>query len=91
MSKKDSGPPDSIFAARLKELRTEAGLSQAKLAANAGMSLAGVTQLEQGLRQPTWVSIQALADALGVATDAFRSKAKPRPRAGKGRPRKAGE
>jgi len=60
------------FAARLKELREEAGMSQSALAEAAGMNLWGIAKLEQGTREPSWHTVLALADALGVSTEEFR-------------------
>ena len=59
------------FADRLKQLREEAGLTQPQLAELAGMNQFGVAKLEQGVRQPTWETVQALATALGVSCEAF--------------------
>ncbi len=59
------------FGERLKELRETAGLTQVELAARAGMHQFGVAKLEQGIREPTWASVQALARALGVSCSAF--------------------
>jgi transcriptional regulator with XRE-family HTH domain len=63
--------PDQTFAERLKELRGAAGLTQADLAKRAGMHKIGVAKLEQGLRQPSWATVQALCKALGVSCSAF--------------------
>ena len=59
------------FMDRLKAARTQAGLSQAELAEKAGMHRFGVAKLEQGVRQPTWETVQALAAALGTDCRAF--------------------
>jgi transcriptional regulator with XRE-family HTH domain len=59
------------FGARLKELRIAAGLSQPQLAERAGMNRYGVAKLEQGEREPTWATVQALAKALDVNCLAF--------------------
>jgi transcriptional regulator with XRE-family HTH domain len=59
------------FAAALKRLREEAGLSQAALAEKAGMNVFGVAKIEQGLREPGWATVLKLADALGVECTAF--------------------
>ena len=69
------------FAERLKELREKAGFSQAELAKRAGMHLFGVAKLEQGQREPTWATVQALAEALGVECTAFKETQKASPRA----------
>lgn len=65
---------DMRFAGRLKKLRVQAGLTQAKLAEMAGLHAFGVAKLEQGERKPLWETVQALADALGVAVDDFRDR-----------------
>lgn len=75
------------FAARLRELREQAGLSQKDLADKAGLSQAAVAHLEQGRNEPTWSSVLALADALGVPVEAFRQLSSPTSRRGRGRPR----
>jgi transcriptional regulator with XRE-family HTH domain len=61
----------SGFAIRLKELREKAGLSQAALAELAGMNRFGIAKLEQGAREPSWSTVQAIARALGVSCEAF--------------------
>ena len=77
-----------LFAVRLKELRQEAGLTQKQLAEKAGMSLAGLAHLEHGLREPTWPTVLAVADALGVECTAFTEASKGQPAQGRGRPPK---
>jgi transcriptional regulator with XRE-family HTH domain len=80
----------SRFGARLRELREAAGLSQKALAERAGLSQGAIAHWEQGLREPSWSNVVALAEALGVDCRSFleppgkAAKAK-RPR---GRPRK---
>jgi transcriptional regulator with XRE-family HTH domain len=77
------------FARRLKELREGAGLTQQQLGERAGLHKLSVAKLEQALREPTWATVQALADALGVSCEAFREKPGPAPEPQRGRPRKA--
>src|SRR5689334_11739691 len=84
---------DSSFGGRLKLLRERARLSQRELADKAGMHQFGVAKLEQGLREPSWATVQALAEALGVDCLAFTGKgengeSRPEKR-GPGRPPKA--
>src|SRR5262245_29005878 len=76
------------FAARLKELREGAGLTQPQLAEKAGLSKAGVADLEQGRREPSWATAVALAEALGVDCGAFLEAPADRPQTGRGRPPK---
>jgi transcriptional regulator with XRE-family HTH domain len=82
---------DARFAKRLKELREKAGLTQHQLGDRAGMHKLTVAKLEQGIREPSWATVQALADALSVGCDAFRDEPGPMPEAQRGRPRKAAQ
>lgn len=78
---------DSAFGRRLAALREAAGLSPAELSRRSGVFHGTISHFEAGLRSPSWVAVQALADALGVATDDFRELkrgAKPK-RAAKGK------
>jgi transcriptional regulator with XRE-family HTH domain len=93
---KQGGWPPSGFGGRLKDLREQAGMSQARLAERAGCHPLTVSKIERGLHEPAWPLVQALARALGVTCAAFDLPAgeapappappEPRPR---GRPRKA--
>ncbi len=64
----------AIFPARLRVLREAAGLSVSDLAAKANLNRDAVYKLERGDSKPTWGTVQALAAALGVSTDEFRSR-----------------
>jgi DNA-binding XRE family transcriptional regulator len=68
MGKKQRG---TGFAAALKRLREESGLSQAALADRAGMNVFGIAKIEQGLREPGWATVLKLSAALGVECTAF--------------------
>ena len=57
------------FGARLKALREQRGLTQAKLAEAAGISLGAVRNYEQGLREPSLAAGVKLARALGIRLD----------------------
>jgi transcriptional regulator with XRE-family HTH domain len=59
------------FGPRLRELRLSADLTQGQLAAKAGLTETAVGYLERGLREPTWSTVIALADALGVKCGEF--------------------
>jgi transcriptional regulator with XRE-family HTH domain len=78
-----------MFGPRLKELREQGGLSQKALADKAGVSQNAVSHWEQGLREPSWSNILAVAMALGVTCEAFTTAPADRPAAGRGRPKKA--
>jgi transcriptional regulator with XRE-family HTH domain len=55
------------FGNRLKQLRTEKGLSQERLAELATMHWTYVGGIERGERNPTLINIEKLADALEVS------------------------
>jgi transcriptional regulator with XRE-family HTH domain len=58
------------FRTRLQKLREASGLSQEALARKAGLSVAGLRNLEQGrIKDPQWSTVQRLASALGVSAD----------------------
>src|SRR5262245_43787689 len=57
------------FAERLAAIRESRGLLRSELARAAGISGAQVTRLEQGIRQPTLPTLQALARALEVQVE----------------------
>src|SRR5918912_550281 len=78
------------FAGRLKELREQAGLTQQQLGERAGLSKAGIADLEQsrGGREPTWGTVIALAKALGVGCTAFLQEPTSAPERRRGRPPK---
>src|SRR5437868_5629281 len=79
------------FAGRLKELRVAAGLTQEALAERAKMSKAGIADLEQGRREPSWATVIALAEALSVTCQAFLEKpSQPTTETKRGRPPKRG-
>jgi transcriptional regulator with XRE-family HTH domain len=78
------------FAERLRELRDAQGLSEAKLAAAAGVSFGAVHQYGLGLRKPSFAAVVKIAKALGVTCEAFAAcddiqaeEQAPVPRAGK--------
>jgi transcriptional regulator with XRE-family HTH domain len=78
------------FGRRLKELREQAGLTQPQLAERARLSKGGIADLEQGRREPSWSTVQALCSALGVSSEAFNQEPAERPEVGRGRPPKHG-
>lgn len=76
------------FSHRLKELRTEKGFTQAELAEASGLTRDGVAQLESGRRSPAWITVVALAKALGVSCEAFLQPPADEKKAPRGRPPK---
>jgi len=61
------------FSKRLTVLREAAGLSVSELADKCDMNRQAIYKLESGESNPTWETVQKLALALGVGTDAFRT------------------
>lgn len=59
------------FAERLRQLRTEAGLSEAKLADKSGVSFGAIHNYGLGNRLPTFAAVVKIATALGVTCEAF--------------------
>jgi transcriptional regulator with XRE-family HTH domain len=66
--------PSTTFATRLAVLRGEKRMTVQELAMQAGIHRQLVHKLERSEHEPTWATVQKLADALGVPTDAFRVK-----------------
>jgi len=61
----------SPFGSLLRFYRVTAGLSQERLAEQAGLSLRGVSDLERGVqRSPQFETARMLADALGLSSEA---------------------
>lgn len=58
-----------IFAERLKELRTEKGLSYMKLAELTGLSNGGLQKWENGSRVPNAEAVVILAKFFEVSSD----------------------
>ena len=57
------------FSQQLKELRTEEGLSQAKLASKLNVSKSSISFWENGQGEPTIYSIILIAQFFGVSID----------------------
>lgn len=77
LAEKEGDETHADFPARLTALRTAAGLSVPDLARASGLSDDVLRQYElpdgdKRQRKPTWDSVQKIAAALGVPTDAFR-------------------
>ena len=77
------------FAGRLRELREAKGLTQTELAARTGLTTDGIAKLERSDRGPTWETVIALCQALGVAVGEFAKEPSALPASRRGRPRKS--
>lgn len=64
-------PLPSVDPEALKEARSKVGISQAKLAAEAGVSPGYVAMIELGQRKPSLGVVLAMARALGVTPSSF--------------------
>ena len=60
---------ENKFKDTLKELRTEKGIGQVKLAQELGVSKGVISLWENGLREPTMTSLILIADYFGVTID----------------------
>ena len=58
-----------VFSERLKELRQDKGISQAKLAKDIGVSFSVVCYWETDRSEPTAVNIVKIADYFSVTAD----------------------
>lgn len=67
------------FGYRLRQVREDAGLSQAALADKAGLHVTYVSSMERGRRNVSLVNIHALAEALGVNPGQLLDQAPGRP------------
>lgn len=91
LSRKDAMDADEIagrFAGRLRELRSAKGWTQTQLAQEAGLARAGVANLEQGRREPSWGVVIRLCLALGVSCAEFQKPPADAESPGRGRPAK---
>lgn len=59
---------------RIKEARKQKGINQAKLAEEAGITPAAVSQIEKGLRIPTIPVLRRITSVLGVSLDYLSGK-----------------
>src|SRR5262245_13861999 len=76
------------FAGRLRELRERAGMSQKDLAERVGLTVRQVSRLETKAQKPSWETVVALAEALGVDCRAFLDEPDRMPEPKRGRPKK---
>ncbi len=61
--------PDPALAAVLKRRRRQRGITQENLAFQADLTISAMSRIERGLSNPTWTSVQAIAEALGIELD----------------------
>ncbi|MDP2712045.1 MAG: XRE family transcriptional regulator [Solirubrobacteraceae bacterium] len=81
-------PVDARVRRRLRELRTERGLTLQQVAERAHIDLSTLSRLEAGKRRLALDHIPALAAALGVSADQLLGSASPADPRVRGRPRR---
>ncbi|MBQ6296149.1 MAG: helix-turn-helix transcriptional regulator [Selenomonadaceae bacterium] len=59
----------NIFAARLRQARKAAGLTQAQLAEKTGITQSGYTRYERGINDPSISTLKKLSEILNVSLD----------------------
>ena len=72
---KSSGSLELPFGAALRRLRLAAGMSQERLALEAGVQRNFISLIETGQNQPTITTISKLARALGLTASALVAEA----------------
>lgn len=58
---------DAALALAIRELREQQGISQESVAHASGLTLSSYGRIERGLANPTWLTVVAIARALGVS------------------------
>jgi mannose-6-phosphate isomerase-like protein (cupin superfamily) len=85
-AKSHEEPVDARVRRRLRELRTERGLTLGQVAERASLDLSTLSRLEAGKRRLALDHIPALAAALGVSTDQLLGSAPPQDPRVRGKP-----
>ena len=62
----ESSNPQPALGAAIRSLRIEKDARQQAVAEAAGITVAHLSKIERGLTNPTWGTVVALSDALGV-------------------------
>lgn len=70
----------AALGAAIKGLREEKKLKQQALAEAAGIGVAHLSKIERGLGNPTWATVLAIAEALGVSLVALSKRVEGRTR-----------
>lgn len=59
--------PQRALGEAVRQLREQRGITQERLAQDAGVTTGTVSLLERGQSNPAWGTVAALADGLGVS------------------------
>ena len=72
----------ALLGATIQHHRQQQGFSQRTLAAHTGLSHTYISQIEQGKRNPTILSLRSIADALHISLGLLIAPLDPFPRTG---------
>lgn len=59
--------PDPAFAALLKRLREQRGITQEQLAFDAAVTVSALSRIERGLTSPGWTTVRRITSALSLS------------------------
>jgi len=59
--------PQPALGEAVRQLRDKRGITQERLAQDAGLTTGTVSLIERGRSNPAWGTIKALADGLGIS------------------------
>jgi len=62
-----SSNPQPALGAAIRALRIDKEAKQQAVAEGAGITVAHLSKIERGLTNPTWGTVMAIAEALGVS------------------------
>ncbi len=67
MSRLSESEAKKKFGQKVREVRKKKGLSQEQVALEIGMDLTSINEIENGHRNPTFLTIYKIAQALGAS------------------------
>ena len=74
----ESSNPQPALGVAIREFRAKSGATQEEIAQAADITVAYLSKIERGLTNPTWGTVSAIAEALGVSVvDVAKTAAKP--------------
>jgi transcriptional regulator with XRE-family HTH domain len=62
----ESSHPQPALGAAIRSVRIDKDAKQQAVAETAGITVAHLSKIERGLTNPTWATVTAIAEALGV-------------------------
>jgi transcriptional regulator with XRE-family HTH domain len=64
-----SDQPQPALGKAIRQLREKRGMTQEALAHAAGITVGHLSTIERGHSNPTWATVKAVAEALGIPLD----------------------